>query len=394
MLLHSVILLIFLPEIDSRRGGGSRGSSRTSSRGSSSYKPSSYKPSSYKPSTGYNSGSSIPKAGQSFNSKTSSYPKQNYGGSSNYNKNSYGSNNYGGGSWNSRNTYKGPTSYPGGSSSWSKSSPIVSSSSLKSYKNPNYGGLQMAAKKKSMFSKVKTPLMVAGGAYLGYKLGKGIGQLSMLSNPMALMTPTYGGYGYGPYYNYGGYHHSYHYESPHMYREYAYNKYPDMKTDSCYECSSIGGSNPVCDNMDDSYPASSTDAYRAKCPQEGSVCVVTVGRVFPIVDEAMPAIDPNNTDPNSLKKWEGKSFTRRACVPPNRQNVCNAYCPTPIANSDVKYNNECDIYMCNMCDTESCNSWGLLSMPDKRNVESGRDSQAAIQSTLPLLLILLAAFFN
>ena len=57
--------------------------------------------------------------------------------------------------------------------------------------------------------------------------------------------------------------------------------------------------------------------YRTKCPQEGSVCVVTVGRVFPIVDEAMPLIDPNKTDPNSLKKWEGKSFTRRACVPPN-----------------------------------------------------------------------------
>jgi len=354
MLLHSAILLIFLPEIDSRRGGSSRGSSRTSSK--SYNKPSSYKPSSYKPSGGYNSGSS--------------------------------------GSWNSRNTYKGPTSYPGGSSSWSKSSPIATSSSLKSYKNPNYSGLQQAAKKKSMFSKVKTPLMVAGGAYLGYKLGKGIGQLSMLSSPYGMMQPMYGGYGYGPYYNYGGYHHQYHYESPHMYREYAYNKFPDMKTDSCYECSSIGGSNPICDDMDDKYGSDASDRYRTKCPQEGSVCVVTVGRVFPIVDDAMPLIEPNKTDPESLKKWEGKSFTRRACVPPNRQNVCNAYCPTPIPGSDVKYNNECDIYMCNMCDTESCNSWGLLSMPDKRNVESGRDSQAAIQATIPLLLVLLAAFFN
>ena len=51
----------------------------------------------------------------------------------------------------------------------------------------------------------------------------------------------------------------YHYESPHMYRSYAYNKYPDVKTDSCYECSSIGGSNPICDDMDDKYGASATD---------------------------------------------------------------------------------------------------------------------------------------
>ena len=133
-----------------------------------------------------------------------------------------------------------------------------------------------------------------------------------------------------------------------MYRSRAYNKYPKLKTDSCYECSSIGGSNEICDDMDDKYGAAETDKFpavrnfilyffrfRTKCPQEGSVCVATVGRVFPIVNETMPTIDPNITDPDSLKKWEGKSFTRRACVPPDRQNVCNAYCPTPLEGSEV-----------------------------------------------------------
>jgi len=342
------LILIFLPEINSRRGGSSRGSSRTSS-------------------------------------------KTSWGGTSSWGRKPAKTTTYSGPSWNSGSKYRGPTSYASGSS-WSKSSPIVSSTKLNSFKNPNYAGLQQAAKKKSMFSKVKTPLMVAGGAYLGYKLGKGIGQLSMLSSPYGMMQPMYGGYGYGPYYNYGGYHHQYHYESPHMYRSYAYNKYPDVKTDSCYECSSIGDSNPICNDMDDKYGASATDVYRQKCPQEGSVCVVTVGRVFPIVSEKMPQIDPNKTDPETLKKWEGKSFTRRACVPPNRQNVCNAYCPTPIEGSDIKYSDECDIYMCNQCDTESCNSWGLLSMPDKRNALT--DSQTAFQATIPLLLVLLFAFFN
>ena len=55
----------------------------------------------------------------------------------------------------------------------------MSSSSLKSYKHPNYEKWQMAAKKNSMFSEVKDPQMVAGSAYLGYKLGKGTSKLSM-----------------------------------------------------------------------------------------------------------------------------------------------------------------------------------------------------------------------
>merc|ERR1712228_977864 len=99
----------------------------------------------------------------------------------------------------------------------------------------------------------------------------------------------------------------------------------------------------------------------------------------------MPVI-ANTTDPNTLKKYEGKDFVRRVCQPIQRQQAqkCD-YCPAPIAGQAFEDN--CDIYMCNVCDTEACNSWGTSSMPDQRQYSSGFKNKLSL-ALLPLLLVI------
>ena len=98
MLLHIAILLVILPETNSRRGGGSRGSGRTSSRTSSRYnKPTSYNRQSTSYSNKNYGGTSNPTYYNNKQNHGTSYtkPRDSYSGSNSY-KNKYGNSGYGG----------------------------------------------------------------------------------------------------------------------------------------------------------------------------------------------------------------------------------------------------------------------------------------------------------
>lgn len=224
--------------------------------------------------------------------------------------------------------------------------------------------------------------MLAGGAYVGYKLGKAVGSFGSMG--MGGMGYGYGNpymmpYHYGPYYSgYSPYH-----SSPFMFSGQNYNRYA-YRTQACYECSSVDGDDGPCEQMDDQYSMNQLERYRHVCPAE-SYCAVVVGRVFPKVDGPAPQIT-NETDPDTLKQYEGKDFVRRVCQPKaaQEQQKCD-YCPTPKAGQQWEGN--CDIFMCNVCDTEACNSWGIGSMPDKRYYSSGMTAKSSILLFALLLVV-------
>jgi len=259
--------------------------------------------------------------------------------------------------------------YPGGGTSWSKPSSKPSYSSMTP--NTNYNSYKSGWKSKSTMSKAKNVALLAGGAYVGYKLGKAVGSLGNWGHYNMM------GYQYGPYY---GHSYSPYYASPYMFSGSHYNRYA-YRTSACYECSSVAGSNPFCESMDDKYSFSQLDSMRHVCPVE-SYCAVVVGRVYPKVEGPLPTIT-NETDPETLKQYEGKDFIRRVCQPVRRQqeNKCD-YCV-----ADGKYEEKCDIYMCNVCDTESCNSWGASSMPDQRAYSSASTNHTSCMAFLALFLL-------
>ena len=118
------------------------------------------------------------------------------------------------------------------------------------------------------------------------------------------------------------------------------------KTQACYQCTSIEGNDKKCENMDDDYSWDELDTlvrivctftqsmcstvyaidsmlyifffrFRYVCPVE-SECIVTIGRVWPIVEEVPPKIS-NETEKEEAeklmgKKYEGKNFIKRSCV--------------------------------------------------------------------------------
>ena len=55
------------------------------------------------------------------------------------------------------------------------------------------------------------------------------------------------------------------------------------------------------------------------------------------------------------------------------------------------YEDACDVYICNTCDTESCNSWGITSMPDKDLYEE--EVETAGMPFWMLMIIAVVAFF-
>lgn len=219
-------------------------------------------------------------------------------------------------------------------------------------------------------SKAKNVAMLAGGAYIGYKLGKAVGSLGGGFGGYNMM-----GYNYGPYYGHG---YQPYYAQPYMFRGQNYNRYA-YRTQACYECSSVDGSDPMCEFMDDKYQFSMLDSKRHVCPTE-SYCAVVVGRVYPKISGDLPVIT-NQTDAATLTQYEGKDFVRRVCQPVARQQQqkCD-YCPTPLPGQ--QYEDNCDIFICNTCDTESCNSWGTSSMPDQRAYTG-----ASVPNSLSFLLL-------
>jgi len=113
--------------------------------------------------------------------------------------------------------------------------------------NPSFASKPF--KKKSALSTMKKTAMLAGGAYLAYKVGKAI---TPDFDMYGYNRNYYYGYNYGPYYGYGGYSYSPYYSSPHVFRGGQYNRYA-YKTSSCYTCSSIDGSSEKCEYMDSKY---------------------------------------------------------------------------------------------------------------------------------------------
>ena len=53
-----------------------------------------------------------------------------------------------------------------------------------------------------------------------------------------------------------------------------------------------------------------------------------------------------------------------------------------------KYEEKCDVYMCNVCDTESCNSWGVSSMPDQRAYSAAASANHVSWMAFVVLLLL------
>ena len=51
-------------------------------------------------------------------------------------------------------------------------------------------------------------------------------------------------------------------------------------------------------------------------------------------------------------------------------------CPlnAEIDGNNIYFQINCDIYICNACDTEACNLWGVRSMPDKNSYENDFDT--------------------
>ena len=138
-----------------------------------------------------------------------------------------------------------------------------------------------------------------------------------------------------------------------------------------------------------------------------SYCVVTVGRVYPKVNDDPPSI--SNTTAKEvaeelMSKFEGKTFVKRDCIPVIDQNGSSYHygCKKFPSNEGLdfgKFNlyisydgnssgrilsfilskkkllilnskdfdqDSGEIYQCNICDTEACNSWGTDAMPDPR----------------------------
>jgi len=340
------LLLALLSTVESRRGGGGRGGG--SSRGS--------KGSSWGSSKGSSWGSSSKSTGWSGNKPTS---------------------------WGS-NTYSNKQYY-GGGTSWSKPSKMASLSSMTA--NPSFASKPF--KKKSALSTMKKTAMLAGGAYLAYKVGKAITpDFDMYS----YNRHYYYGYNYGPYYGYDGYSYSPYYSSPHVFRGGQYNRYA-YKASSCYTCSSIDGSSDKCEYMDSKYGWDQLDDFRKICPTE-SYCVVTVGRVYPKVNEDPPSISNTTTKEEAdklMSKFEGKAFVKRDCLPIDRmdQNGCKKFPSTE--GLDFDYDQESgEIYQCNICDTEACNSWGTDAMPDPRADNSAFTSVPKRFHLLSLTALLLA----
>ena len=98
--------------------------------------------------------------------------------------------------------------YPNGGSSWSQSASKPSYSSMSA--NPKYSSSKSGWQSKSKMSTAKNTALLAGGAYVGYRLG----QSSYMGSYM--MMP----YFYGPYYM--GY--SPYYASPFMFHGPHYNR--------------------------------------------------------------------------------------------------------------------------------------------------------------------------
>jgi len=72
-----------------------------------------------------------------------------------------------------------------------------------------------------------------------------------------------------------------------------------------------------------------TFSFRKICPVE-SYCVVTVGRVYPKIDESPPTITNTTTKEEAdklMSKFEGKTFVKRDCLPITRvdDNGCKKF---------------------------------------------------------------------
>jgi hypothetical protein len=65
-------------------------------------------------------------------------------------------------------------------------------------------------------------------------------------------------------------------------------------------------------------------------------------------------------------------------------------CPlnAEIDGNNIYFQINCDIYICNACDTEACNLWGVKSMPDRNYYEN--DFAAGTIKTLYIVIIGLA----
>lgn len=83
--------------------------------------------------------------------------------------------------------------------------------------NPSYSANKSGWKSKSNMSKAKNVAMLAGGAYIGYKLGKAVGSLGGGFGGYNMM-----GYNYGPYYGHG---YQPYYAQPYMFRGQNYNRF-------------------------------------------------------------------------------------------------------------------------------------------------------------------------
>lgn len=236
--------------------------------------------------------------------------------------------------------------------------------------NPKYGSLKSGYKSKSSLSSAKNIALLAGGSYIGYKLGKAVGGFGMGGGWGGYGMGSYYGYNYGPYYGYGGGYSPY-YSQPNYFYGSSYNRFA-YKTQACYSCSSIDGSDSKCENMDDDYTWDELDGFRTVCPVE-SQCIVTIGRIWPIIDEEPPAITNETSKEDAetkMKKFEGKNFVKRDCIARNKLNQegCKSF-PSKTVSEKLGFDfdkNQGEVYQCNICDTESCNSWGSRSMPDAR----------------------------
>jgi len=140
--------------------------------------------------------------------------------------------------------------------------------------------------------------------------------------------------------------------------------------------------------MDENYDWDDLEKYRHICPQE-SQCVVTMGRIWPKKEPPTDVTwsDGNYTesDPvnNQMKDYEGKAFVSRSCQPIDRLDQCKKFPSSEDAGFDFD-REQGEIYQCNLCDTESCNSWGTTAMPDKR-YNNGASSKFHLISVLVLL---------
>jgi len=243
--------------------------------------------------------------------------------------------------------------------------------------------LKSGYKSKSSLSSSKNMAGLAAGSYVGYKLGRSVGT-----------GPFSWGHGWGAYYgySYGPYYYGYHpfYSPPYYYYSSYYNRYA-YKTQACYQCTSIDGSDQKCENMDDDYNWDELDGFRSVCPVE-SECIVTIGRVWPIVKEQPPTISNQTKEEveKIMKNFEGKNFIKRSCVPKTRLNPES--CKSFPSKSNFEFDDkQAEVYQCNICDTESCNSWGVRSMPDSNYILKDKMSGWQIAGYVFLSLFFFAA---